>query len=94
MPPRNEHPVAVALAPLALGGAGRLPLMRSEGLRGSFISTGAEIHALKQDRGERQLPPVNTCELLSEPVVVHGSHHGADDAREVGEVVQRNGWHG
>jgi hypothetical protein len=93
MPTRHVHPVAAALAPLALGGAGRLPLMRSEGLRGSFVSTGAEIRALKQvgEGASNTLRP-DTCELSE--CVVHGSHHGATDVREVGEVVQRNGWHG
>jgi hypothetical protein len=90
-----EHPAAFAPALDALPAVGRPSNKRSGSLRGDHISTGAEIRALKQEVGEIAVSPVRqSCELLSEPVVVHGSHHGAADAREVGEVVQRNGWHG
>jgi hypothetical protein len=76
----HEHPVAVALAPLALGGAGRLPLMRCEGQRGSFISTGAKVHALGQVGGGDGNPlHPDTC-VLSEPSL-HVDEHGASNVQ-------------
>jgi hypothetical protein len=76
----HEHLITAAPEHLALVVMGCPSPKHCRGQCGSFISTGADIRALKQDRGERQLPPVNTCNPLREPSVhARNIGHGSNE---------------
>jgi hypothetical protein len=76
----HEHPITAAPEHPALVVMGCPSLKHCRGQCGSFISTGAEIRALKQVGGGDCNPLLpSTCELR-ESVVVHGPSDHGDDA--------------